>query len=222
MKTRSLYLPCAVAVSALAFSVSAFAQDAAPTTPAAPDSTPAASAPGAIEAPAAGSTKTEASASKTEASSAKLTAKEKTFAIKAAGGNLAEAKLGELASTKGASDDVKSFGQQMVTDHGKANTDLEAVYGKIGMKFEPKLNAKQQATFDKLSALSGAAFDKAYVADMLNDHTKDVAEYKEMMKTTKNADLKSYESETLPVIEHHLMMIKDISKKSMSSSKKSS
>lgn len=135
------------------------------------------------------------------------------FAKKASGGNLAEVKLGELAASKGGSDEVKAFGQEMVTDHGKANTDLEAVMAKKGLPFEPKLDAKQQKTYDKMSALSGAAFDKAYTADMLEDHKMDVAEYKEAISMTKDEDLKNYQTSTLPVVEHHLEMLKGFKKK---------
>ncbi len=46
------------------------------------------------------------------------------FAVKAAQGNMAEIKMGELAAQKASNADVKAFGQQMVTDHTKANDEL--------------------------------------------------------------------------------------------------
>lgn len=215
MKTPTSVSVSLILASALTFSAGAFAQDGPgvpdgmpATSPVVAAPTPAVTAPAAIIPPAA-------------APMAKWTEKEKMFAKKAAAGNLAEVKLGELAAAKSGSDEVKTFGQQMVTDHGKANTDLEAVLTKKNMPFEPKLDAKQQKTYDKMSALSGAAFDKAYTADMLEDHKMDVAEYKEAIKTTKDEDLKGYQTATLPVVEHHLEMLKGMKKTDHAAAKKS-
>ena len=38
-----------------------------------------------------------------------------------------------------------------------------------------ELSAKDEATKNRLSKLSGDAFDKAYMADMVKDHKTDVA-----------------------------------------------
>ena len=99
------------------------------------------------------------------------------FATKAAQGGLAEVQLGKLASEKGSDPDVKAFGQQMVDDHSKANDQLKSVAEKDGMTLPTSPNAKQQMMYTKLQALSGAAFDKAYVADMVKDHEEDVKEF---------------------------------------------
>jgi putative membrane protein len=49
------------------------------------------------------------------------------FAVKAASGSLMEVALGQMALQKGMNQDVKQFGQTMITDHGKANAELEAL-----------------------------------------------------------------------------------------------
>ena len=54
----------------------------------------------------------------------KATAKESTFIKKAADGGMTEVELGKVAEKNGQKDDIKSFGSQMVKDHGKANDDL--------------------------------------------------------------------------------------------------
>ena len=45
------------------------------------------------------------------------------FFEKAAIGGMAEVDAGKLAQAKGASDEVRSFGQRMVTDHSQKNED---------------------------------------------------------------------------------------------------
>ncbi len=139
---------------------------------------------------------------------------EQKFIKKAGGGNAAEVQLGELAQKNGENTEVKQFGAQMVTDHGKANTDLGAIATKQNVTpFPPEPMAMQKKTADKLAKLNGAAFDKAYVNDMVKDHEKDVAAYKKAQNMVKDADLKKYVDDTLPVIEHHLQMIKDMQAK---------
>ena len=99
----------------------------------------------------------------------KATAKEKAFIRKAANGGTAEVEMGKLAADKGGSDAVKDFGNRMVKDHSKANDQLKDVAANMGVTVPSKVNAKEQAMIDKLSAMSGPAFDKAYVKEMVND-----------------------------------------------------
>jgi len=136
-----------------------------------------------------------------------------SFATKAAEGGLAEVQLGKLAADKASNPDVKAFGQQMVDDHSKANDQLKAVAQKDNMTLPTSPNAKQQAMYQKLSGLSGAAFDKAYVMDMVKDHEEDVKEFQKEANSGKNGDVKSFAAETLPVIQGHLSKIKSIQAK---------
>jgi predicted outer membrane protein len=59
-----------------------------------------------------------------------LSAKDKTFMKKAAKGGMMEVAMGQVAEQNAQSDDVKSFGKRMVTDHGKANDELKSVASK--------------------------------------------------------------------------------------------
>ena len=136
-----------------------------------------------------------------------------TFAMKAAQGGMAEVQMGKLAAEKGSNSDVKAFGQQMVDDHTKANDDLKSVAGKEGMTLPTGMNAKQQATYNRLQKLSGAAFDRAYVKDMVMDHQEDVKEFQKEANNGKDDQIKGFASRTLPVIQGHLDKIKSIQSK---------
>jgi putative membrane protein len=141
------------------------------------------------------------------------------FALKAVQGGLAEVKLGRLAAEKGASPDVKAFGQQMVEDHGKANERLKAAAESEGMTLPADVNGTQQAMYDRLSKLSGAQFDSAYVKDMMMDHQEDIKEFKKEAQSGTDEQMKSFASQTLPVIEGHLEKLKSIQPKLAPSSK---
>lgn len=135
-------------------------------------------------------------------------AMDKTFIMKAANGGMTEVELGKIAAQKGASQDIKDFGSRMVKDHSKANDQLKEVASKVNVTVPSKLDAKHQAMVDKMSGLSGAAFDQAYAKAMVKDHEEDISEFKMADKQVKNADLKKFIEKTVPVMQEHLEMIK--------------
>ncbi|MDT7808125.1 MAG: putative rane protein [Acidobacteriota bacterium] len=146
--------------------------------------------------------------------SMKLTADQR-FAMEAAMGGLMEVELGRVAAQKGASDEVRQFGQRMVDDHSKGNADLMQVASAKGMTLPTALDAKHQAEMQKLSAMSGAKFDKEYVRMMVKDHREDVAEFQKEASRGMDADIKSFAARTLPTLQEHLQMIQRISDKMM-------
>jgi putative membrane protein len=146
-------------------------------------------------------------------SSAKLAPADRQFVKKAAEGGLAEVELGKLASEKADSPDVKQFGQRMVDDHSKANDQLKQVASEKGITIPDKLSTKDAATKARLEKLSGKAFDRAYMRDMVTDHTKDVSEFRMESKNAKDPDVKNFASQTLPTLKDHLKEAKSIAPK---------
>ena len=143
-----------------------------------------------------------------ENANAPATAMEKIFIKKAADGGMTEVELGRLAAEKGGSDAVKDFGNEMVKDHSKINDNLKEVAAKMNIDLPTKVNAKHHATIEKMSGLSGAAFDNAYVPAMVSDHEKDIAEFEKADQQVKNADLKKFIEDSLPMMKDHLEKIK--------------
>jgi putative membrane protein len=99
----------------------------------------------------------------------------------------------------------------MVDDHSKANDQLKQLAAQKGVTLSPTLSPTKKGDVNKLSKLSGAAFDRTYVSMMVKDHKKDVAEFEKTSKNAKDADLKSWAATTLPTLQDHLKMIQDIS-----------
>lgn len=151
---------------------------------------------------------------------ASLSPVDKKFITKAAAGGMAEVELGRLATQKAASDDVKKFGQRMVDDHSKANDQLKVLAGSKGIDLPGKLDAKEQATKDRLSRLSGEQFDRAYIQDMVKDHTKDVVEFRHESSVAKDPEVKNFAAQTLPTLQAHLSQAKGIAPKQMSQTRK--
>jgi len=134
------------------------------------------------------------------------------FVKDAAVGGMAEVELGKLAQDKGSSEAVKNFGKRMVDDHSKANDELKSIASQKSIDLPTSMDAKHQATVDRLSKLSGAEFDRAYTNEMLKDHETDVKEFQKQSTSGSDPDLKNFASKTLPTLQEHLSMIRDISK----------
>lgn len=138
---------------------------------------------------------------------------DKSFVKSAATGGMMEVELGQLATKNAASQEVKDFGQRMVTDHGKANDELKSLAASKNIKLPEKMYAKQQEKIDKMTKLTGQEFDKKYMAAMVKDHEKDVKKFQKASQEAKDPDLKAWAAKTLPTLEKHLQMAKDLAKK---------
>ena len=118
-------------------------------------------------------------------------------------GNLAEVQMGQLAQQNAQSEDVKSYGEMLVTDHVANNEKAKQVANEIGVSPPTEPSAKQKAAYDKLAKLSGTAFDRQFAKMMVMDHKKDVQKFQREAKKAHGA-LGHYASETLPTLTKHL------------------
>jgi putative membrane protein len=137
---------------------------------------------------------------------------DQTFVKDAAKGGLAEVELGKLAQEKASTEQVKSFGKRMVDDHSKANDELQTLAKNKNMTLPTDLDPKDKALKDRLSKLSGPAFDRAYMDAMVKDHRKDVNEFKLESTSGQDPDIKSFASKTLPTLEDHLKLAQQTDK----------
>ena len=136
--------------------------------------------------------------------------KDADFATKAAQGGLSEVALGKLAANKGSDPKIKEFGQRMVDDHSKANDELKAIAQKDGESLPGEASKKQQDAAQKLGQKSGKEFDEAYAEMMVKDHEEDVAEFKKEAESGKDPEMKQFASKTLPTLEAHLKMAREL------------
>jgi len=132
------------------------------------------------------------------------------FVFKASEDGMAEVDHGNLAAQRAQGREVKEFGQRMVTDHGKANSELLAIANRKQLKVAPDMGAKHRAMHQKLSGMSGEEFDRHYMKHMVEGHEEAVKLFQTQAKHGKDADLKQFAEKTLPVIQEHLKMAKSI------------
>ncbi|MNY09353.1 hypothetical protein D3C86_1422660 [compost metagenome] len=137
---------------------------------------------------------------------ARTEAMDAMFAKQVAVVNLAEVALGKLAQTNGGDQAIKDYGRKMEHDHTMANEKLTAIAMKKGMTLPKEPDAEHKAVYDRLSKLSGKAFDTAYKNEMVKGHEKAIKLFEKEIAMGQDADLKGFASETLPTLKEHLKL----------------
>ena len=138
---------------------------------------------------------------------------DKKFVHSALEGGNAEVKLGQLAAQKGSSEDVKQFGQKMVDDHTKLGDQMKQIAQQQGINVPDGVPAKDKALEAKLNSLSGDGFDKAYIKAMVQDHKKDLSDFKKEASSGNDTSIKEAASQGAQVISEHLQMAQQMAQK---------
>jgi putative membrane protein len=126
------------------------------------------------------------------------------FIREALAGNLLETGLGNLALQKGVNPAVKQFGQQMITDHTAMQKQWNALVSTNRLPITAVLNPTQQQQASQLGTLSGAEFDRQYMATMVQDHQNDVAAFQSQGLSARSAGVRQLASSGLATIQQHL------------------
>ena len=130
--------------------------------------------------------------------------------------NQVDIDAGKLAESKATSPEVKAFGKQMVTDHTGVNKQATELVTKLGVKPEdnPTAQSLKSGGADNvraLTALSGAAFDKAYVDHEVAYHQQVLdAVDKTLIPSAQNAELKALLVKVRPAFVAHLEHAKQL------------
>ena len=153
-----------------------------------------------------------------------------TFVNEMAIAGMAEVELGNMASQRAQNADVKAFGQMMVKDHTRANTELIQIAKQMNVTPPKQLDTKHRELVDRLSKLKGAEFDREYMNAMVPGHEEVAAKLKTMAgevststatgrgaqsvgTSGSDAALKQWASQALPTVQQHLERAKQIQQK---------
>lgn len=133
-----------------------------------------------------------------------------TFVQQAGAGGMAEVELSKLAEKSASSPAVRSFASKMVQAHSANNKELLTIAAHENISAPRELDSEHAALRDKLAAMKGVEFDRAYVEAMRNDHQKMDDLLKSSEATVSTEELRTYIKKTTPVVEAHLRMAQDI------------
>jgi putative membrane protein len=128
----------------------------------------------------------------------------RSFVAMVSQGGLFEVMAGQVGVDQGNSQDIKDQGATEVHDHQLAGDKLRSIAADAGIQIDATLNPSFQKELDDLKALSGPAFDAAYLKDMKAIHAKDGAAFAAEAKSGSDPKLKAFAAETHRIVERHI------------------
>lgn len=156
---------------------------------------------------------TPAPAEQAPANTQKLDSSDRDFLENAAQAGHLEIEGSKLAATKAKSADVKSFAEKMIADHGKVGQELDALAKSKGYTPPTEPSMMQKAKLKTLD-VRDESFDKAYADSIgVSAHEDAVELFTKASKEAKDADVKAFAAKTLPALQEHLTMGRELQKK---------
>jgi putative membrane protein len=141
-------------------------------------------------------------------SSTPLSTADLQFVATAAQGNDAETEIAELAQSTTKNNDLKMLAERLESDHKLSNRELAEIADKKDADFPgsiglPERTDAQKAEHDRLDALDGVEFDRAWLDHIVAEHQRAIALYSDA-RSAADVDVKAYAERTLPVLRAHL------------------
>lgn len=133
-----------------------------------------------------------------------LSEADRSFVAMVSQGGMFEVKAGEVGTRHGSTQDIIDQASTEVHDHKLVGEKLKSISTANGLSFPEQLNAEFQQKLAALSALSGTAFDAAYLRDMEEIHAKDGAAFEKEARSGTNAALRSFAAETHRIVVRHI------------------
>jgi putative membrane protein len=133
--------------------------------------------------------------------------------------NDADIEGGNMAQTKAQNAEVKSFGGLMIADHTALNQQNDQIAQKAGITpasnpTSQQLMSEHQTAAQKLQALNGAEFDKAYITHEVDMHQKLLNNLDQtLIPAAQNPEMKNGLTQARAKVEAHLNRAKDIQAK---------
>lgn len=160
--------------------------------------------------------------------SGSLSKADQEFIQKTAAGGQAEVDMARLAQEQTRTGDVVAFANRMVEDHGRANQELRTLAAARGVSLPAPVTAHNATTgvsaseaggkaqarhatglhgdVNKLTGLSGDAFDREYAKLMVAHHKTNVQAFQRAAASAQDPELKAFAQRTLPTLQEHLKM----------------
>lgn len=123
---------------------------------------------------------------------AKANDADRAFLTQDVQGGRYELALAKMAVTKAKAPAVRTYAQEIVRDHESANAALMKLAQQEGVNAPGGMAAKDSETLTRMQGLSGAAFDTAYVDEMVRINAEDEQTAKKEKDLTSESGIKAY------------------------------
>ncbi len=127
---------------------------------------------------------------------------DRRFALDTSQDLLFEARAGQLAAERGGSQDIRDEGLSDAHDHNLANDVLRTAAA--GVPLPDALGPELQSRLDRLHALSGTAFDAAFLREMQTLQIRDAGALATEARSGLTPQLRAFAAETVRIIQRHL------------------
>lgn len=135
---------------------------------------------------------------------------DQAYVQNAAASDMFEIETSKLALEKATLPSIKTYAQMMIDEHTKSTTELKAAAGQAGIPVPAALPADKQAKVDALRGLSGAEFDRQYLADQRSGHQETLAKVNGYIAAAPAGPLKDHASKVTGVVQKHLNSLEKI------------
>ena len=129
---------------------------------------------------------------------------DQAFVNKVSQGGMFEVAAGELATSKGSTQDIRDFATAEVHDHALVGDRLKKTASQAGITFPGQLNAKFSAKLKYLATLSGPMFDHAYLSEMATLHDMDGAAFAKESMDGDTPEFRAFAAETHRIVLRHI------------------
>jgi putative membrane protein len=129
----------------------------------------------------------------------------RNFLIDAQNGANSEIMLGRLAIERGRSPGVREFGQTLVTDHSQAREEVRSLGLQFGVPPSREVTPEAREERERLMAMRGRGFDREFVRYMIEDHRKDIGEFRDEARE-QHGSVSTLARRQLPTLRKHLDM----------------
>jgi putative membrane protein len=135
---------------------------------------------------------------------------DQTYVQAAAASDMFEMETSRLALERASLPAVKTYAQTMIDEHGKSSEELKAAATAAGITVPAVLAPDKQAKVAALAGLSGAAFDRQYLADQRAGHQETLSTVNQFLASAQPGPLKDHASKLTGVVQKHLNGLENI------------
>jgi putative membrane protein len=125
------------------------------------------------------------------------------FLSQALQGDNSEIMLGNLAADRARDPGVRDFGRTLVSDHSKARGEVLDVGRRFGIRPTREVAPEAREERDRLTGLRGRDFDREFVRYMIDDHRKDIGDFRDEAREH-HGPVSDLAERQLPTLREHL------------------
>ena len=161
--------------------------------------------------PLVGCSATDATATKVQAAAQAqttptLSTTDATFIDQAGRAGIEEVTFSQLARTQGVRASTRDFASRMVDAHTTVNQELTQLATQKQITPTTGMDTAHQDQYNRLQALHGSAFDRAYLNGQATDHQMVLQLFQNEAANGTDPDVKAFAARIAPQIQQHLTM----------------